>query len=59
MLATASLFRAKQSDTVQLPFHGWSNTLRQSVSTAWDVALEPHTEDQVLIVTLWILVHGA
>ena len=55
-MQTGSLLRAEQCHTIKFPLHGRSNTLAESVGTSWHVTLKVHTEDQVSIVTLGVLV---
>jgi len=54
----SSLFTAEQSDTLKLPIHYRSHILRQLLSRL-SISLDERSEDQVPIVTLGILVHGA
>ena len=44
---------------MHLPFHRRGHTLREGVSTSWHIAFQHDTEDQVPVVTFWVLVDGA
>jgi hypothetical protein len=51
-----SLLRAEKCRSHEFPLHGRCNTLAEGIAATWHVALEVHTEDQVSVITLGILV---